>query len=129
MTAIRMAATVLTAPVYSLALAADFAVIVDGVDRHLGGRVVQMLVGIDRPRLGRDVRGDVLSVFVAQAAGVQIGHRVADDAGKCVHARRAGAVVPGRVAPQGTGLLVADLHALSVRAVARRAPLRVHYRA
>ena len=105
-------------PVYSAA-------VVDRVGRNLRADVVPLLERIARPRLRVDERGDLLRFLVGQAARIQIRHRVADDAGQRVDARRAGAVVPRSGAPQRTGLLVADLHALTVGAVAGRAPLGV----
>src|SRR4051812_25472431 len=90
------------------------ATVVDGVGRDLAADVVARLERIDRPGFCRDERGHVLRLVVRQAARVQVRHRVADDAGQRVDARRAGAVVPRAIAPERTGLLVADLHALAV---------------
>src|SRR4249919_1811177 len=99
--------------------------VVDRVDRNLGAEVVARLERISRPRLRGDESCDLLRFFVGEAPGAEVRHRVADDAGERVDARRAGAVVPGSIAPQGASLLVADLYALAVWTVARRAALGV----
>src|SRR5690349_20581365 len=74
--------------------------VVDGIRRNLAGLVVAMLERIGGPTLRGDERRHLLRVRVAQAAGIEVGHRVADDACKRVDARGAGAVVPRSVAPQ-----------------------------
>src|SRR6185503_564309 len=100
--------------------------VIDGVDGNLAADVIALLVGIDRPRLRVDERGHMLCVLIAEVARIQVRHRVADDAGEGVDARGAGAVIPGVWSPQRPRFLVADLDALAVGAVARRASLQEH---
>src|SRR5580765_1315207 len=69
--------------------------VVDRVGRNLGAEVVARLERIPWPRLRGDEARHLLRFFVGEAAGAELRHRVADDAGERVDARRAGAVVPG----------------------------------
>src|SRR5439155_991857 len=124
-TATTSATTILTRLTRTVYATLPLRAIVDGVGRHLRPRVVPILERKDRPRLRRDVGGHLLRLFVAEAAGRQVRHRVANDAGQRVDARCAGAVVPRLGPPERSRLLVADLHALSVDAVARGAALGV----
>src|SRR5262245_13791867 len=100
--------------------------VIHGVNRDFAFCVVAVLERKRRTGLCGNERRDVLGILVAQAAGVEIGHRVADDARQRVDTRRARAVVPRLRTPErsrplrGIGRWAADRLALAVFAVAVR---------
>src|SRR5438093_2874491 len=97
--------------------------VIDAVDGDLLGAVVLVLERIDRTRLGIDERSHLLRLFVGETPRVEVRHRVADDSGERVDARRARSIVPRIRSPQWPGPLVADDHTLPIGAMTGRASL------
>src|SRR4029453_18839527 len=95
--------------------------IVHAIGRKAFGQVILVFERIRGTWLRGDEHGYLLRLLVGQASRSEIRHRVPDNAGQREAASRAGAVVPRIGAPERPWFLVADHHALSVRAMARRA--------
>src|SRR4051812_23766673 len=74
--------------------------VVDSVDRQLLGPIIIGLGAVHRARPRIDERRELLGFLVGETSRAEIRHRVANDAGECVDARRSGAVVPRIWSPQ-----------------------------
>src|SRR6185369_12339577 len=97
--------------------------VIDAVCGNFFCQVILLLEWKRGARLRVDERGHQLRLFVGQAAGIEVRHRVANDACERIHARGAGAVIPRVGPPQRARLLVADRDALPVDSMTARASL------
>src|SRR5437764_1471119 len=97
--------------------------IIDAVDGKLFSAVVLMLERIYRARFRIDECSDLLRFLVGQTARIEIGHCVANDAGKRINPRCTSSIVPGIGTPERSRFLVSNFDALAILSVTVRAML------
>src|SRR5437867_2308009 len=98
--------------------------VVHGILRDFFLEIIFLFVRKAWARHAGDERRDLLGFFISESSRRKIGHGVSDDSSKRIRARCTGAVVPGALSPQGSRFLVADLHSLTILAVARDALIK-----